>query len=183
MPSPAPFTPGAGLHWRRRLAYDTVPRITGVDPSSSRLDGGGSVTITGFNFRLESDGSAPVVLFGANAATNVVVVDARTITCDVPVATDDGIVDISVTISSQTGTGRGIFTYFESAITRIIPNYGMLAGGMTIMLEGFNFLTGSSVTIGGVSATGVLFIDSQHIQCVAPAATDTGFVDVVVTDP
>lgn len=175
--SPSPFQPGG--EFRRPLGFSTGPRVTGIDPPSSRITGGGSVTITGFNF-----GGTPTVLFGVLVGTSVVVVNANTITCVVPVATVAEIVDITVTQGSQSGVGIGIFTYFDAHIIKIVPYFGPVAGGTTVILEGSDFPASvTTLTFNGIAATSVVRIDSGRISCVTPAKIDgeAGFVDVVLT--
>ncbi|HUR82005.1 MAG TPA: IPT/TIG domain-containing protein [Thermoanaerobaculia bacterium] len=67
------------------------PTVTGIAPAGGSLAGGTNVTITGTNFTAGS-----VVSFGGSAATNVVVVNANTITATSP-AHDAGAVDVVVT--------------------------------------------------------------------------------------
>lgn len=57
-----------------------------------------TVTISGYNFRNCPRGDAPTVLFAGLPATNVVVVNANTITCNPPVTAPPGVVDVTVTV-------------------------------------------------------------------------------------
>jgi hypothetical protein len=54
---------------------------SGLYPGKGLFTGGTSVTLSGLNFQ-----TGATVTFGSNPATNVVVVDTKTITCDSPVA-------------------------------------------------------------------------------------------------
>jgi len=187
MPRALPRWPGRpgprpGAFLRSRAGIDTVPRVVAVTPNSDRIAGGASVTITGANFRAAGSGAAPSVLIGGVAATAVVVVDVNTITCTVPAAADAGLVDISVTCGTQTGTLAGAFTYFKGSITNLSPAFGVLAGGASVLITGRNFVTGSTITFGGVAATGVVFVDAEHFRCVTPNHA-IGYVDVVITEP
>lgn len=180
----APAQPGAGpgRFFRSTPGVDTTPFLTAISPDSDRLAGGAAVTINGGNFRSSTDGTPPVVLFGGVAATNVVVVSTSQLTCTAPAASDEGVVDVSVTCGSQTGTLFSAFTYYTGAITSVSPAYGPLAGGTTVLITGWNFVDGSTITIGGNAATDVQFIDDQHFSCVTPAHA-VGFADVVITEP
>src|SRR5262245_7096765 len=91
--NPIPFGRQPGVS---RQAVDTSPRVTSITPNSDRIAGGASVTISGYNFVADTDGTPPTVLLGPTPATNVVVVDQNTITADAP-ANDAGIVDVTVT--------------------------------------------------------------------------------------
>jgi hypothetical protein len=162
---------------------DSVPRITSVSPNSSRTTGGITVTISGANFAMLPDGiTPPTVTFGGVAATNVVVVNPATITCTNPTVADPAVVDIVVTIGIKSATGPGLFTYFESVITRITPNHGPISGGTSVLIEGYNFVNGSLVLFDGFQAGNIEFIDSQHITCTTPNHA-VGFVDVDIIEP
>ncbi len=185
MPEPVgrpPFSRGPEIEFRSRHGIDTVPRITSLTPNNGRLAGGLTVTISGANFRNQPDGTAPTVKFGTLIATGVVVVSSTQLTCVTPASTTSGLVDVSVTIQGQIGTLYQSFNYIVSAITSISPAYGPLAGGTNVIITGYNFLIGSTITFGGVDATNVVFIDDQHFACTTPAHA-VGFTDVVITEP
>jgi hypothetical protein len=159
-----------------------MPRVVGITPNASRTSGGTALTITGYNFHTQNDGSAPSVVIGGIAATSVVVVDQYTITCVSGVAVDPSLCDVAVTVGTQTGTLYGAFTYYEGIVLRVVPSYGVIAGGTDVVIEGYNFLPGSVVLFDGVIATEILFIDSQHIACKTPSHSQ-GFVDVTIVEP
>jgi hypothetical protein len=163
-------------------AVNTAPIVLRVTPNTSRRSGGGTVTIYGNNFRSGTDQAAPVVMFGEQAATSVVVVDSNTLTCVVPMGAETGTVNITVTQDTQSGTLYAAFTYYTAVVVSVEPSFGPFAGGSTVVITGYNFQLGSTVTFGGVPATDVVLIDNEHIHCVAPAHA-AGFVDVVVTGP
>lgn len=171
-----------------------APTVTNVVPDKTDPSCGTAVTITGTNFVTGAS-----VLFGGLPATSVVVVSSTTITCICPPHAA-GAVSVTVTnpdtqsdtllghftyvssVSSQTGTLVGGFTYFSTIISAINPAAGSIGGGVKFVLSGYNFLTGSTITFGGVAATDVNFIDSQHLSGVTPAHA-AGRVDIVVQDP
>jgi len=197
----SPFAGGPTLpgQFRSPEPYTTVPVVTAVNPNTDRVAGGAAITLTGKNFRNNSDGSAPAVTFGGVAASSVVVVDSQTITCLSPAAISAGTVNVSVTVGSQTGTLYGSFNYITSSFSggggivtpttptgatqACSPASGNIAGGIGIVITGYNFVAGSTVTFGGVSATNVAFIDSQHLSCTLPAYSSPSYVDVVITEP
>jgi len=144
------------------------------------MAGGTAVTISGKNFRKNSDGTAPTVLFGSNPATSVVVVNSTTITCNTPAALVSDTVDVSVTCGTQTGTLTDCFLYAELVITSISPAFGTFGGGTAVLITGVNFTSaGLTVTFGGSGASTIVFIDSEHISCVTPNHA-AGYVDIVV---
>lgn len=163
-------------------AYDTAPRIVSLTPNAGRSVGGTSVTISGFNFRYSNDGSAPIIQFGGSTATSVVVVDRNTITC-ITSAHAVGVVNVFISIQSQTFTLASAFTYVKATIVSLFPSYGPIAGGTTVLIAGINFQTASTyaVTFGGSAATDVTVFDTGHISVVTPNHA-LGFVDVIIND-
>lgn len=106
-----------GFTWGSAAVHDVLvafaiklppPTVSSCSPLTGPVTGGGTkITITGTNFI-----SGATVQFGANAATNVVVVNSTTITCTPPASTTGiGAVNVSVTCSTGTGTGTNVFTY------------------------------------------------------------------------
>jgi hypothetical protein len=173
-----PRHPGRGpdTDFKPTPTYTPTVAVTAITPNTGRIGGGLAVTITGSGFT----GSASVTFDGV-AATSVVVVSTTTITCVTP-AGEAGVVNVVVTIGSQSGTLFGGFTYIKGVIIALSPAYGPIAGGTRVTIQGYNFLTGSTITLGGLLATDVTFIDSEHFSCLTPAHA-TGYVDVVVTEP
>lgn len=183
MPPPKwPVIPKPGPPFRAQPAFSTGPVITSVSPNSSVIGGGVTITITGIRLRNNVDGTAPTVLFGAIPGTGVVVVDPTTITVTAPAASGSGLVDVSVTIDGQTSTLDDAFAYYQATITELIPRFGPAAGGTATVLYGFNFLTGSTITFGGVAGIDATFIDEEHYAVTTPAHAG-GHVNVVITPP
>ncbi len=67
-------------------------------------------------------------------------------------------------------------------VTSASPNSGTLAGGTAITITGTLFRDGCTVTVGGVSPTSVVRVNSTTITCVTPAHAG-GAVSIVVTNP
>ncbi len=67
-------------------------------------------------------------------------------------------------------------------VAGISPSRGGTSGGTTVTITGSDFSGASSVTIGGVPATGVTVVSQSEITAVVPAH-GPGTVDVVVTTP
>jgi len=109
-------SPGVGANL---YTYVAPPTVTGCNPPLGLIFGGTDVTISG---TLMS--GATGVTFGGVAATNVVVVNANTITCKTP-AHANGLVDIAVTNAYGTGTGVGLFTYLLPASGFNMPMMGI----------------------------------------------------------
>ncbi|MCX6551137.1 MAG: IPT/TIG domain-containing protein [Acidobacteria bacterium] len=71
-------------------------------------------------------------------------------------------------------------TYTTPVPTAISPVTGGDAGGTAVTLTGSGFMSGASVTIGGVYATSIIVVSSTTITAITAAAT-AGAADVVVT--
>ncbi|BCW87580.1 hypothetical protein sos41_07100 [Alphaproteobacteria bacterium SO-S41] len=163
---------GAGL-----FTYFAVPTIGSVSPNAGPVAGGTAITITGTNLS-----GATTVSVGGAAATNIVIVNASTITATTPAGTA-GARDVVVATPGGTGTGVGFFTYFAvPAVASVNPNGGPLAGGTSITITGTNFTGATAVTIGGAAATGIVVVNASTITATTPAGT-AGARDVAVTTP
>ncbi len=157
------------------------PTVTSVSPTTGPVAGGTTVTIKGTNLTA----AAPVVDFGATAATNIVSDSASTIVVTSPQAPAVGTVHVTVTTTggtSATGT-KDQFTYFSPGpptVTSVSPSSGPTAGGTPVTIKGTGFLSGASVTIGS-AATSVNVVSSTEITATT-TATAAGSDAVVVTD-
>jgi hypothetical protein len=63
------------------------------------------------------------------------------------------------------------------------PYEGGLEGGTSVQIYGDAFAEGATVTIGGVPATDVIWIDSHMLSATTPAHSGIGWVEVAVTNP
>src|SRR5205823_4388339 len=145
-----------------QFTFFAIPTVTAVSPNNGPTGGGTPVTISGTNF---APGSTAA--FGATAATNVVVVDATTITADPPATLTPGTVDVHVVTSGGTSanTVADDFTYnaVQPAVTSVSPNTGPTDGGTVVTITGTNFINGASVAFGAGAATGVLVNSATSI--------------------
>jgi len=67
-------------------------------------------------------------------------------------------------------------------VVGVTPGCGNTAGGTSITINGSNFVNGAMVTIDGVAATNVIFVNSTMLTATTPAGT-VGAKTVVVTNP
>src|SRR5207237_8993207 len=75
------------------------------------------------------------------------------------------------------------FSYAASpTVSSVSPNSGPASGGTTISIAGTNFVSGATVKVGGVAATGVSVVSATQVSAVAPAHA-AGAVAVTVTNP
>ncbi|HEY2291271.1 MAG TPA: IPT/TIG domain-containing protein [Thermoanaerobaculia bacterium] len=68
-------------------------------------------------------------------------------------------------------------------VTSIVPSQGSIEGGLPVQITGTGFTDKSIVAFGGVSATNVRFLNSFLLSVDTPKGTQTGPVDVIVTNP
>ncbi len=160
------------------LAPPSAPTVTGISPTSGPTAGGTAVQISGTGFIAGS-----TVTIGGASATGVVVNSATSISAVTPAGTA-GAANVVVTNTNGTGTFSGGFVYvapIPPTVTGISPASGPTGGGTAVQISGTGFITGSTVTIGGASATGVVVNSATSISAVTPAGT-AGAADVVVTN-
>ena len=165
------------------------PVITSIDPTEGLPAGGTVVTISGSQFT-EATAGETTVLFGGSLATNVVVLDDATITCDSPAGADNTTVDVSVVNPRGTGT-LCCFNYLDPSddpvITGISPTEGDFAGGTDVTISGSHFTETNagetSVYFGASLATDVVVVDDATISCTSPAGDAGSSVTVSVNNP
>lgn len=88
---------------------NSLPHITGTSPTTGPLAGGATVTFTGTNFQ-----SGTVVSFSGLPATNVQVVDSKTITA-VPPPHPAGVADVEIVTGGIRFTLPSAYTYVTQA--------------------------------------------------------------------
>lgn len=177
------------MRWLRpweRMKYGAIGvapslRLSSITPNAGAPIGGTSVTITGHGFYNQTDGTPPIVLFGEDPATSVVVVNGSTLTCLTPAGV--GTVDITVIVGVLSAFLYSAYFYIQPAIISVDPVFGPITGGTRVLLTGINFQDLSVITFGGVPATGFVFIDQQHVSCLTPVVDDAQFADVIITLP
>ena len=67
-------------------------------------------------------------------------------------------------------------------VTGLTPSFGPTAGGTILTIVGSGFVSGATVTVGGLAATGVTVVNATTIQATTPAHS-AATVDVAVTIP
>lgn len=159
------------------------PTVATVVPGNGPASGGTTITITGTGF-----GGATGVSIGGTACTSVNVTSATTLTC-VTGALTAGTYNVVVsTFDGQSGTLTNGYIYdppptissvYHSTYTSV--SAGQLAGTDPVTVNGTNFVSGASISIGGV-ACATSFVSSTQLTCVTGANT-AGFKNVVVTNP
>ena len=159
-----------------------APIVTAVAPALGATSGGLGITISGSGFT-----AGATVSIGGNAATNVAVASATSITATTP-ARAAGAADIVVTNpDGQGGRLAGGFTYGAPvvpppSIAAVAPTSGPESGGTVVTITGAGFVSGATVSFGTAVAAAVNVTGSGALTATAPARS-AGSVDVVVSNP
>ncbi len=160
-----------------------APSVSSFAPTGGSTAGGTSVAIAGANFV-----SGATVKFGSVASSSVAFNSSTSLTAVAP-AQGAGTVAITVTNpDAQSGSLDG-FTYSVPgpSITSVAPSSGPTSGGTSVTISGTGFLSGATVTIGGVQALVVNVTSSSTITLITPLAppNEQGTLpqDIVITNP
>ncbi|WP_088001122.1 IPT/TIG domain-containing protein [Gottfriedia solisilvae] len=158
-----------------------APTITAITPNNGTKIGGDIINIDGTNFV-----NGLTVKFNGVDAKILNYYSATKIRIQVPASSIIGAVDVTLTNpdgQSVTLSQGYTYTVAQPTITSLTPNNGALAGGELIYLNGTNFFSGLTVTVGGKNAPVVNFYSSSSIRIQIPAGTSAGTVPVVLTNP
>jgi hypothetical protein len=179
--APPPATPASALPSSIAQGATGDVIITGTAVTGSGFfDPGG-----GFANRISA-----AVNGGGVTVNSVTFTDPTHVTLNVTVAGGATASSRTVTVTNPDGQARtsasGIFTITPGGsfvtVTGINPNNGSVAGGTPVLITGTNFQSTPTVTIGGVAATGVFFVDSTTLNAVT-GPHSAGTVDVIVSNP
>jgi len=159
-----------------------APTVASITPGTGPTSGNTPVTITGTNFR-----AGATVTIGGVAATNVIVVNATTITALTPLGpVNDQLADKDVVVTNSDATKGTLAAGFDYtrpplAVALIAPQTTLVGGGSKVTITGSGFTTAlpTTVTFGGVAATNVQVVDAVTLTATAPPHA-AGTVDVVV---
>ncbi len=158
-----------------QFTYVAAPTVSGLSATFGPAAGNTLVTITGTGFT-----GATAVDFGTIAATNFTAISNSMITVESPPGT--GTVDVTVTTpGGKSATSPSDEFTYAPTVSNISPSAGPLTGNTLVTLTGTGFVPGSTVTFGGVPATGVTVVSAGTITALSPAGT--GAVGVTVTTP
>jgi hypothetical protein len=166
-----------------RYQYEGVslPRVSGVSPSSGPMDGGTVVTITGSGFNGTEN-----VRFGEIYAWDLKLTDDSHLTVTTP-ASSPGSVRISVKNSAGDGNPADppvmfLYDFPQPELTTISPSSGSIAGGTVVTITGSGFSGTTDVRFGGKSATGLIAINNSQLTVISPPNT-AGTVGLSVINP
>ncbi len=160
--------------------FRAAPTVGSASPASGSPDGGYSVpdvTITGTGFI-----AGATVTIGGNACVYGSVSNSTTFVCSLIPSHAAGLVSIVITNpDGQSGSGN-VFTYAypTPTVTSITPTVGHSNGGTMVTIAGTGFVTGATVSIGGVTCTSPTVVSSTSMTCITGARA-VGLVNVAVT--
>ena len=152
-----------------------LPTVSAVAPSSGRLAGGISVTITGLNLT-----GATKVFFGAVVAK--IQSDTATQIVATSPAGKAGTVDVTVVTANGTSATSALdqFTYVAApTVTKISATAGPVLGGTSVTITGTNLAGATAVMFGKVAATQIESDTATQIVAISPPGT-AGAVNVTV---
>jgi hypothetical protein len=158
------------------------PSYGSVSPTSGPTSGGTVLTISGSSFV-----SGATVRIGGVNATSVTFISATQLRATTPPGTIGG---KSVQIINPGGlsASRANAFYYTSgssaqpAIGAVSPSSGSTSGGTVITITGSNFVSGATVSIGGVNATSVTFTSATELRATTPPGA-AGAQAVQVVNP
>lgn len=179
---------GGSASWQGFYYQKSTPTISSITPSKGPVGTTTEITIKGTNFiaGYMSDGKPiTTVTIGGQPATDVVVVDEKTITAKTPADIfTTGPRHVVVTVDGVNAIRENGFTFISNPqITGILPSKGSVLGGYTVDITGSGFMTGAKVRFGDRWAQTVTVRSSSQITATVPAASYPGIVDVTVTNP
>lgn len=156
------------------FTYVMPPTLTFATPNSGPTNGGNSVTFSGTGLTGTTSltfGGTPVGSFTVNSSTSI--------TATAP-AHAAGPVNVVLTTPAGTATSVNAYTYLAlPSLSSVTPNSGPIDGGTSVTLTGTGLSAATSVTFGGVSATGYTINSPTQITATVPAG-NAGVVDVGV---
>ena len=169
------------------FTYIAPPTVTAVGPRLFANYTAARITLTGTNFasgatlQFRQANCATCIL---NSATNVVVVNATTLTADVPPWFSD--TDLSLIVTNPNGlsvTAANAITYAQPpGFNFISPATASTAGNTIVSLTGWGFTRSSQILFDGIVAPLVSYSDPWHISVRVPAHA-AGAVDVTISNP
>jgi hypothetical protein len=147
----------------------SVPNITGFQPDSAQV--GSQVVISGTGFK-----GLLAVSFGGQPATAYKLTGDTQITATLPPTAVTG----PIAVQTPGGLGNSGSSFVVAPVLdSIAPDQGN--ADTTITLTGSGFYNPSSVTIGGVAAAQVTYLDPNHLAVKVGTAVPAGAGAVVVT--
>jgi cell wall-associated NlpC family hydrolase len=159
------------------VAGHSATTVTGLSSHSGKLSGGELVTITGTGF-----GRATSVVIGSTVIYDFALLSARQILVKVPArAAGPQHIRVADAWGISPPVNADIYSWIDApSVSGPAAPSGSSTGGDTVTFSGSNFRDVTSVTFGGVPATGVKALSPSQLRVVTPAHA-AGTVSVKVT--
>jgi len=143
------------------------------------LAGGTSSTLVGTGLT-----GATSITVGGNAATSVLAISDTSVSFTTPSSLTAGAKDIVVTAPNGTATLSGGFNYLPlPTASSLTVGLGPLAGGVSSVLIGTGLTGATSLSVGGVAATGINLISDTSLAFTVPASATLGSKNVIISTP
>lgn len=162
------------------VAIPLAPSVTSLSPASGHARGRNQVTISGTGFTSNVDTR---VFFGNQRATNVSVVNSRTIQADAPPGAPGSYVQVSVQNSLGRSTFSPSYSYCGPVIDQIDPVSGPAMGGTIVTIQGSCLRDVDQVNFNSMAASNLvmhsdqeLIVESPPAECYGAPSTGTRFV-------
>ncbi|KAL7555309.1 hypothetical protein ACHAWF_019001 [Thalassiosira exigua] len=171
------------------FSYTKRPKISSIFPKSGTVKGGTGVTIIGENLVPSTANEKVVVLFDGVSVTGTPL-NETSLNCVTPPL--GSLIDSTSSVRISTNGGHDLshsettFSYYELAISRIIPWSGPARGGNTVIIVGSGFGSNEVAGIGnavcrfGATSTPALSVSEESIECQAPEHIAHSVVEVTV---
>ncbi len=170
------------------------PTVSSITPSSGPVTGGTTVTVTGSGF--DADGGVTTVEpdFGVAKASFTINSDSQ-MTVTMPPAYLGEPASTQLLLATAGVSGQYLqddyvtsqfFTYtpVSPTVTSLSPDFGGIAGGTTVTVNGSGFFSGATtVSFGSAGAgTNVTVVSPTQLTVTSPPGSDsTGWVNLTVT--
>ncbi|MCF8058377.1 MAG: IPT/TIG domain-containing protein [Bacteriovoracaceae bacterium] len=144
-----------------------APSLNSLSPSFGPLAGGTTVTLSGSAFA-----TGLSVDIGGVTCASVSVLSTTSATC-ITASNSAGSKTVSLTRTDGLSTSlSSVFTYIGApTITSISPTVGYTNIGTPVTITGTNFVSGATVTIGGITCGSASVLSSTSISCTAGPRT------------
>jgi hypothetical protein len=154
------------------------PTLTSVSPDNGSLVGGNVVSLTGSNFKSNTQ-----IYFGTKPAILLSVFDGIKMNVVVPAGVSAGTVDVKVVnADGQEAVLTSAYTYIvpQPTVTGLSPNTGLITGGTIVTVNGTNFSSQVKVLMAGKEITPLSYLGSTRFTFATPAVMSAGPVDVTI---
>ena len=166
------------------FTYIPPVQVLSLQPSSGPITGATRVQV--FFKGLKLDQLLEVSChFGTHIPSPAKYISSNELTCSSPPVAKPGIVEFELSFNrgnDKTSPGLLFYYYQSPIITNILPNYGLITGGLDVVVTGVGFLNypGLGCTFGFHASPRALWVSTREIRCVSPPIEPEDARSVVV---